>query len=330
VVVEVRSGRVLALASLPSFDPSNPGAVKPEAWRLRPVQDAIEPGSTVKPFVAAAALAANVVHPGERFDCRDRGIRVAGHWVRDHADPGRYTVDEIVIHSANAGIIEIAERLSEEHLRRAFDAFGFGHRTGISFPAEAHGLLPQTRIWSKMSRAGFALGQELTVSPLQMAMAYSAIGNGGWLLKPRLVVADGPSRTAGHTEARTRILDEALAHRLRGMLEDVVRNGTGELARVAGYRTAGKTGTAQRAVDGRFDDEHHIAWFAGLMPMPEPRIAVVVAVEDPVEIDYWASAVAAPAFADIAEAAACLLDLAPTEPVQRVATGEAAPTGGSA
>jgi cell division protein FtsI/penicillin-binding protein 2 len=118
------------------------------------------------------------------------------------------------------------------------------------------------------------------------------------------------------------------------MLEGVVRDGTGELAKVQGYRTAGKTGTAQRAIGGSFDDQHHIAWFAGLMPMPDPRIAVVVAVEDPMEVDFWASTVAAPVFAEIAGAAACLLDITPTEPVappeQRIAQGEATADGGSA
>ncbi len=316
VVVDVHDGRILALASLPSFDPADPGAVRPANWRLRPVQDAFEPGSTVKPFVAAVALASGVVRPGERFDCLNHGVSVAGHWVRDHAEPGRYTIDEVVVYSANAGIIEVAERLSEDRLRRGFDAFGFGHRTDIGFPAEARGLLPETRSWSKMSRAGIALGQELTVTPLQMAMAYATIANGGWLIKPQLVVPDvGPAGGAARPE-RTRILDPALAGRLCSMLEGVVRDGTGELARVPGYRTAGKTGTAQRAVGGGFDDEHHIAWFAGFLPMPDPRIAVVVAIEDPVKIDFWASTVAAPVFAQIAEASACLLDIAPTEPVE--------------
>jgi cell division protein FtsI (penicillin-binding protein 3) len=129
-------------------------------------------------------------------------------------------------------------------------------------------------------------------------------------------------------------MDEALALRLLNMLEGVVRDGTGELAGVPGYRTAGKTGTAQRAVGGSFDDQHHISWFAGLMPMPDPRIAIVVAVEDPEETDFWASTVAAPVFAEIAEAAACLLDITPTEPMpppeQRVAQGEAATGEGNA
>jgi len=271
VVADARSGRILALASLPSFDPSRPGAVAPEYWRLRPVQDAFEPGF--------------------------------------------YTLDEVVVFSANVGIIEVAERVPEDRLWRAFDAFGFGRRPGIGFPAEASGLLPTTQTWSKMSRAGFALGQELTVSPLQMAMAYAVIANGGWLPQPQLVISDADEKPGTTKVTRPRVLDEDLARRLREMLEGVVREGTGDLGRVAGFRTAGKTGTAQRAVDGTFDDEHHISWFAGFLSMPDPQIVVVVAIEDPMKDDFWASTVAAPIFAEIAEASAALLDLAPTEPV---------------
>jgi len=316
VVADARTGKILALASLPSFDPAKPGAVAPENWRLRPVQDAFEPGSTVKPMVAAVALADGLVRPGERFDCRNRGMRVAGHWVRDHADPGTYTLEEVIVHSANVGIIMVAERVPEDRLWQAFDAFGFGRRPGIGFPAEARGLLPATRTWSKMSRAGFALGQELTVSPLQMAMAYAAIANGGWLPQPQLVISDAAEDQVVAHPARARVMDEALARRLRNMLEGVVRDGTGELGRVGGFRAAGKTGTAQIVVDGAFDDEHHVSWFAGFLPMPDPQIVVVVAIEDPVKDDFWASTVAAPVFAEIAEASVSLLDLAPTEPVE--------------
>jgi cell division protein FtsI (penicillin-binding protein 3) len=334
VVVDVHTGRILALVSLPSFDPSEPGAARAENWRLRPVQDAFEPGSTIKPIVAAAALAADAVHTGERFDCLDRGTSVAGHWIRDHVEPGSYTLDEIVVLSANAGIIEVAERVPEQQLWRAFDAFGFGRRTGVGFPAEARGLLPETRTWSKMSRAGLALGQELTVSPLQMAMAFAAIANGGWLLQPQLVASSEVGGGAGEPLARIRIMDEALSRRLCAMLESVVNDGTGALAQVAGFRTAGKTGTAQRAVGGTFDDEHHVAWFAGFLPMPDPQVAVVVAIEDPVVIDFWASIVSAPVFAELAEAVVTLLDFAPSEPVapreHTVAQRDAATSGGNA
>lgn len=315
VVADARTGRILALVSLPSFDPADPGAVGPENWRLRPVQDAFEPGSTVKPMVAAAALSCDVVRRGERFDCRHGGTRIAGHWIRDHVEPGLYTLDEIIVHSANVGIIRVAERVPKEILWRTFDAFGFGRRPGIDFPAEARGLLPESRTWSKMSPAGFALGQELTISPLQLAMAYAAIANGGWLPRPQLVISDAGAGGRTADSPQTRVMDEDLARRLRDMLEGVVREGTGELARVPGFRTAGKTGTAQRVVAGTFDDEHHVAWFAGFLPMPDPWLVVVVAVEDPSTIDSWASTVAAPIFADIAEASVCLLDLPPTEAV---------------
>jgi cell division protein FtsI/penicillin-binding protein 2 len=308
----VHTGRVLALVSLPSFDPADPGAAPAENWRLRPVQDALEPGSTVKPMVAAAALAAGVVRRGERFDCTDRGMRIAGHWIRDHAEPGLYTIDDVVIHSANAGIIQAAERVPEVNLWRAMSAFGFGRRSGLNYPAEARGLLAEPGSWSQMSRAGIALGQELTVSPLQLAMAYASIANDGWLPRPQLVLHRGQS--AGETE-RTRVMDAALAGRLRAMLEGVVREGTGEHARVPGFRVAGKTGTAQRVVNGTFDDLHHAAWFAGFLPMPDPQIVIVVTVEDPNERDFWASAVAAPVFAEIAGAAASLLDIEPTEEI---------------
>ncbi len=316
VVADAQSGHILAIVSLPSFDPSDPGASPVENWRLRAVQDAMEPGSTVKPMVAAAALAEGVVRPGEKFDCLNKGTRVAGHWVRDHASPGLYTLDEVVVYSANVGIIQAAARVPDDHLWRAFSAFGFGRKTGLQFPAEARGLLPETSTWSRMSSSGFALGQEMTVSPLQMTMAYAAIANGGWLPQPRLVMPREAQNVAAYSEPKVRVLDEALAERIRVMLEGVVRDGTGEYARVAGFRTAGKTGTAQRAVNGTFDDQHHIAWFAGFFPMPDPSIVIVVAIEDPAETDFWASTVAAPVFAEIAEASACLFDLAPTEKIE--------------
>lgn len=312
VVMETNTGTLLALASLPSFDPASPGSVPPENWRLRPVQDAYEPGSLVKPIVAAAALTTNAVRAGERFDCRDRGTRVAGRWIRDHATPGLYTLDEIVVASANAGIIQVSERIPPEALWRCFDAFGFGHRTGVGYPAEASGILAPPTEWSSLSRASLALGQELTASPLQIATAYAAIANGGWLVQPRLV-----GRVVGRQESldtgqrcRSRVLDESLSRRLCGMLEAVVATGTGARAGIVGFRIAGKTGTAQRAVGGTFDDEHHVAWFAGFLRHSGPSIVVVVAIENP-KSDFWGSTVAAPVFARIAEAVVCDLGLAP-------------------
>ena len=323
VVLEARTGSILAIVSLPSFDPDNPGAAPQENWRLRPVQDSYEPGSVVKPLVAAAALGHGVVRPGELFDCRQRGVRVAGKWLRDHAAPGMYTLDEIVSESANAGIVEVALRMRREQVYRTFDVFGFGRRTGVGYPGESAGILPTVDSWSGLSQASLALGQELTVTPLQVALAYAAIANGGWLLQPRLVAraTGGEESIDDRQQWRAHVLDASLSRRIAGMLELVVEDGTGALAKVPGYRVAGKTGTAQRAVQGSFDDVHHVAWFAGFLPQPDPSVVVVVAVEEP-GTDFWGATVAAPVFARVAKAAMCHLAVAPTEEIEPAA-GEA-------
>ena len=323
VVLEARTGSILAIVSLPSFDPDNPGAAPQENWRLRPVQDSYEPGSVVKPLVAAAALGHGVVRPGELFDCRQRGVRVAGRWLRDHAAPGMYTLDEIVSESANAGIVEVALRMRREQVYRTFDVFGFGRRTGVGYPGESAGILPTVDSWSGLSQASLALGQELTVTPLQVALAYAAIANGGWLLQPRLVAraTGGEESIDDRQQWRAHVLDASLSRRIAGMLELVVEDGTGALAKVPGYRVAGKTGTAQRAVQGSFDDVHHVAWFAGFLPQPDPSVVVVVAVEEPAT-DFWGATVAAPVFARVAKAAMCHLAVAPTEEIEPAA-GEA-------
>jgi cell division protein FtsI/penicillin-binding protein 2 len=314
VVMEADTGNLLAVASAPSFDPSDPPS-NPARWLLRPVQGALEPGSTVKPMVAAAALAAGSVRESDRFDCLRKGISVEGRWIRDHADPGIYTLPEVIAVSANAGIIEVAHRTPPEALWRALSAFGFGRATGVGLPAEASGILQPPAQWSRMSRSGLALGQELTTSPLQVAVAYAAVANGGWLVRPRLVAgAVGSDRgLRGDGVVRTRVLDERLAATVRGWLERVIDEGTGDGARVPGYRVAGKTGTAQRAVGGRFDDTHHTSWFAGFLPAESPRLVIVVAVENP-RGDFWASTVAAPVFSRIGEQAAALLAIPPSDP----------------
>jgi len=315
VVLDPNDGRVLALASVPGFDPGAAGRTSPKNWRLRPAQDAYEPGSTVKPLVAAAALAAGVLRSGERFDCRGRGITVAGHWIRDHVEPAEYTLDGVIAHSSNAGMVMIASRLQPRFFARTLSAFGFGERTGIGFPAEADGLVPPVDRWSQLSEASLALGQELTVSPLQLALAYASIANGGWLPRPKLVLRATGGRETSAMEAnwRRRVMDEKLAARIRAMLELVVREGTGQEAAVPGYRVAGKTGTAQRARDGGFDHSHYVSWFAGFLPLPHPRAVIVVAVVEPKK-DYWASSVAAPCFRRIAAATVRLLKLPPQPP----------------
>ena len=318
VVLDPHSGAILALVSIPSFDPAAPSRAPRECWRLRPVVEAYEPGSTIKPMVVAASLAAGAVGWNERIDCRQKGIRVGTHWVRDHAAADLYTVDEVVAHSSNAGIIILAERLTPQALWTALDAFGFGRSPEVGFAGESPGLLSSVRTWSSMSRAGVALGQELTASPLQLALAYAAIANGGWVPRPRLVqrASSGPDVNPAVLHLHTRVMDRALSERITTMLELAVTDGTAKRAGLPGFRVAGKTGTAQRAVNGQFDDQHHVSWFAGFLPLPDPRLVIVVAVENPTK-DFWGATVAAPAFAGIAQACVRLLEI-PPEPTDDI------------
>lgn len=325
VILEAHTGNLLALASAPfSGRPSTGVAYDAECWSLRPVQTAIEPGSTVKPFIAAAGLAAGVVRPDEVFDCRDQGIKVGNTWIRDHADPDIYSLDEVIVHSSNTGVIEVVQRLDEDYLRNVLSGLGFGHQPELGFPSETAGLLWPVDRWSSMSRSGLALGQELTASPLQLALAYAAVANGGWLPEPRLVdrMRGREDSTGDRFQPRTRVMDRKLADRLAVMLERVVAEGTGTKAQVPGYRAAGKTGTAQMAVDGAFDNDHHTAWFAGFLPLPDPRWVIVVAVENP-QNDYWASSVAAPVFSRVAEATVHLAGVPPTSVPEQTAQGDA-------
>ena len=174
-----------------------------------------------------------------------------------------------------------------------------------------------------MSRAGLALGQELTVTPLQLALAYAVFANGGWLPEPRLVnrMSGVDGAHSDRIRYRAHVMGERLARRVTDMLEGVVSDGTGLHARVAGYRVAGKTGTAQNVFEGGFDDEHHTAWFAGFLPLPDPRWVVVVAVENP-RSTFWASSVAAPLFAKVAEAVVRFEGAVPSEPVAAHAASE--------
>ncbi len=314
VVLEAHTGNLLALVSAPfSNRPSTGIAYDSDCWCLRPVQSALEPGSTVKPFVAAAGLSTGVVRPGELFDCTKRGIKVGRIWIRDHADPDTYTLDQVIVRSSNAGIIQVVERLDRDLLWGVFNGLGFGRKPELGFPSEASGLLWPVERWSNMSPSGLALGQELTASPLQLALAYAAVANGGWLPEPRLVdrMRGRVDSARDRLQSRTRVMDRRLADRVATMLEQVVAEGTGTMAQVPGYRVAGKTGTAQMAVDGTFDDDHHTAWFAGFLPMPNPRWVIVVAIENPSEV-YWASSVAAPVFAKVARATVHMAGLSPT------------------
>ncbi len=314
VVMAAHSGELLAVASLPAYDPARVGASPPDAWHNYAVEAVFEPGSVFKPFIVAAALSAGVLEPFELVDCSGGGVQVAGMFIRDHARYGLLPLRQVLAKSSNAGAIRIAYRLSPPQLDETLRRLGFGAATGVELPAEARGLYRPVEKWQAVSRAGLAIGQEVSVTPLQIARAYAAIANGGLLVVPRLVLEtrdrSGNVVTPARPEEPRRVLPEEVAAVLREMLAAVVEEGTGRAAAVPGVRIAGKTGTAQKAIGGSYAAGEHTAWFAGFFPLPNPQVVVVVCLDQP-QSQFWAADVAAPAFGRIAARLVPLLGIRP-------------------
>ncbi len=316
VVMDARSGELLALASLPSYDPARAGETVPQQQRNHAVQDMIEPGSTFKPFIVCAAITHGVLHPWEMVDCSGGGLSVAGVFIKDHANYGVLSVRDMLAKSSNAGTMRVAMRMEPARLDHFIRSLGFGAATGSGLPGEVKGLYRGFERWSALSRPALGIGQEIAVTPLQLARAYAAIANGGLLVEPVLVLEtrDAVGRTVApfRPAAPTRVMPEAVAHTVMSFLEAVVDEGTGTRARVAGYRLAGKTGTAQKAAGGGYQAGRHAAWFAGYLQLPDPSLVVVVCVDEP-KATFWATDVAAPAFGRIAARLVTLLGIPPNE-----------------
>jgi cell division protein FtsI (penicillin-binding protein 3) len=314
VVLDPTTGEVLAIASLPSYPPGRPGDATGESRRNRAVEAALEPGSTFKPFIIAAALENGVLHQHDLVDCSGGGVQVAGFFIRDHAKYGSLSVRDLLTHSSNAGTIRIAHRLSPQQLDSFITRFGFGRPTGVELPGETRGVYRGPRSWSALSRAGLAIGQEITVSPLQLAQAYAVFANGGFLVRPTIVRetrdASGRIVLSHRPAAPVRVLAPEIARATTELLTGVVEEGTGVAAKVAGFPIAGKTGTAQKPVDGSYSAGVHAPWFAGYFPIARPELVIVVCVDEP-RTAFWASDVAAPTVGRMVARLAGLLGIAP-------------------
>jgi cell division protein FtsI/penicillin-binding protein 2 len=311
VVLDVRTGAVLAMANAPAFDANRFGATPAERRRNRSVTDVYEPGSTFKLVTIAAALEDGVVSPTTPFVLPPQ-IKVADRWIHEAHARGteRMTVRQILANSSNVGTVTIAGELGAEALAGWVTRFGFGRRTGIDFPGESPGMALPLSQWSGSTIGTVPIGQGIAVTPIQMATAYAAIGNHGVLRTPYLVDRVGSSRTE-HPRAR-RVVSKATATRLMGMLRSVVVEGTGTEAAIPGYTVAGKTGTAAKPENGRYVAKY-VASFVGLVPAAKPRFAILVAVDEP-HGAIWGGVVAAPAFARIAQFVLQYLEVPPDAP----------------
>ncbi len=307
VMLDIQTGEVLAMVNQPSYNPNNRGAFKSNRYRNRAVTDVIEPGSTIKPFIIAAALESNRFKPETVIDTSPGLLRVGSNVVRDHRNYGRIDLTAIIQKSSNVGATKIALKLEPQTIWDVMTRVSFGYSSGSGFPGEASGLLTHFSGWNKIEQATLSFGYGLSVTPLQLARAYSALAGDGYLRPVSfLKLEDGLQ-----AEEVVQVFQPETTRKVRGMLEKVVgKGGTGTKARVAGYRVAGKTGTVKKSGVGGYTDDY-IALFAGVAPASNPRISMVVIVDQPTSEEYYGGEVAAPVFSRVASGALRLMNVTP-------------------
>ncbi|HEX5760306.1 MAG TPA: penicillin-binding protein 2 [Thermoanaerobaculia bacterium] len=329
VFLDPATGAVLAMATYPGFDPNEFARVNASRWRNRAIMDVYEPGSTFKVITAAAAFEAGLVAPGDPFECEMGGITLAGIRIRDHKAFGRLTFAEVMAKSSNVGVIKTALLLGDERLHGTVTAFGFGQATGIDLPGESPGILQPLKTWRPLTKAYISFGQGIAVTPLQLAAAVGAVANGGTLLKPHVVAALGSGGDGELIHPRPPVVGQAVSPRtaatLRAVLEGVVIGGTGKGAAVPGYRVAGKTGTAQKAVAGGYSRSGYVPSFVGFAPVERPVLVGVVAVDEPGGWAYHGGQVAAPLFGAIARQVLLYLGVRPDREPPALWPGELPP-----
>jgi stage V sporulation protein D (sporulation-specific penicillin-binding protein) len=318
VVMDPRSGEILALASQPSFDPNRPLESPPENWINPAVTCAYEPGSTYKLVMACAALEERLMGPRDTITCHGAlqvGNRVI-HCAHDRAH-GPLDLASIVEQSCNIGAATVTMRLGQQRFYKYVKRLGFCQPLGLGLGAEAPGSVPSPRqTWSQIRLANLAFGQGITVTPVQLLAAYCAVANDGILPRPHLVkrVIDPEGKTVKEFDYQgRRALSQQVAHQVRDMLVRVVDSGTGKAARIAGYQVAGKTGTAQKPCPGvGYASGKHIGSFVGFMPASQPKLGIIVVIDEPGGAGYG-GVVAAPAFRHVAIETMAYLGIPPTQ-----------------
>ena len=312
VMMDPVTGRVLALANRPTFNPNSFQDYPPDWRRDRAVTDGFEPGSTFKVITAAAALEEGLFKLGDKIFCEQGSYRFAGHTIRDVHPQGWLTFKEVLEESSNIGAVKIGSALGKEKLYKYISSFGFGARTGIDLPGEVRGLVRPPRSWSRLSMGSIPYGQEIMVTAIQLTSAISTVANGGVLMRPRVVDSilnkDGEAVKSFAPSPVRRVISPATAEKLTEILVGVVENGTGKAARIKGYRVAGKTGTAQKAMVGGYSPDKFVASFIGYLPAEDPRIAMLVVIDEPRGTHYGGT-VAAPVFRRVAEQVMAYLEM---------------------
>lgn len=321
ILLDPKTGEILALANRPTFDLNAIGAAKPEQMKNRAIIDMVEPGSTFKIVVAAAALNEHVVTEKSQIYCENGRFAYGGRILRDHHGYGQMTVHDILVKSSNIGSAKMALMMGDEKFYEYVRRFGFGEKSGVALPGEINGLVHPPVRWDKLTITRMPMGQAIAVTPLQIAMGMAVIANGGKLMRPQIIrsVRDEDGREVARfgPEVIREVVPPEVAGYVAGSLHGVVGDGgTATLARVNGFSVAGKTGTAQK-VDprGGYAADKYVVSFVGFMPAEDPRFVCLIMVDDAKlssNLNYG-GLVAAPIFSRVAEKAARYLDMVPTD-----------------
>src|SRR5438132_1100547 len=272
IVMNPNDGAILAMASVPTFDPNHFRDFPPPTWRNRTVQDIYEPGSTFKIVTASAGLEEGVVTPSQILDCGNGGIQIGSVEIHEHGGNryGLMSFEDVMLRSSNVGAIRVGMSLGDDRFYRYIRRFGFGERTAVQLPGETAGVLRRTARWSQISAASISIGQEIGVTPLQVVTAFATVANGGVRVAPRIVdrVVDSKGEFVYQAQRAEpiRVISEKTAAILNEILKAVVARGTGENAALEEHIVAGKTGTAQKAIRGGYSADRFVASFGGYVP----------------------------------------------------------------
>ncbi len=306
VMLDVKTGEIVALVGQPSYNPNNRTGLKSSNYRNRALTDVFEPGSTLKPFTIAAALESGLYDIGATIDTRPGFFKVGGHTIRDHNDYGVIDLTTIIKKSSNIGATRIALSLEPHDVWSTLTRAGFGQITGSGFPGESPGHLNPYNNWSELEQATLSFGYGISVTALQLAQAYMPFATDGMMLPVSFLKVTEPVNG-------TQVFSAEIAGQVRAMLEIVVKpGGTGEKASIEGYRVAGKTGTVHKTVGGGYSEDRYLSLFAGMAPASNPRLIVVVIIDEPQGV-YYGGLVAAPVFSNVMAGALRLLDIPPDD-----------------
>ena len=310
VVLDVKTGEVLAMVNQPSFNVNDRKQLKPQATRNRAVTDVFEPGSTMKPITIAAALESGRWKPHYKVETAPGYMRVSGNTIRDHKNYGDLDVGGVLEKSSNVGIAKIALAMDAEQQWSMYQRLGMGVTTGSGFPGEASGQLSLNALNNDFSRASMAFGYGVSVTPLQLAHAYSAIAADGVLRPVSFLINEDEDGTKAPEGERVMSVETARA--VRKMMQRVVSDkGTGQRASVANYSVAGKTGTVHKFIAGGYAEDRYISIFSGMVPADKPELVMVVMIDEPRNGEHFGGLVAAPVFSQVMSGAMRLLDIAP-------------------